>query len=251
MIKSFVAGISAGIIGATLAGASFAAPVNGTGFLTSDVIFGSGNADGSFTGVTEGSLELALRAKQRYPSPANVFNYDGNNTYTFANNGNAANRSVFNVEWSINTDINETGGNPAVSVGDYSYTLEYDLDPTMGTLFSSRDAIKSDNARGFNGTANGGGGTLFWENPAVWNDYNVSQNSQNMGFSSTFGDVTDPDAEGHFTFRLSAFDGTTKIGSTEIHVVVGNIPGVPVPAALPLMLTGLAGFVAFRRRRKA
>ncbi|GIX12761.1 MAG: hypothetical protein KatS3mg118_0720 [Paracoccaceae bacterium] len=33
------------------AGVVSAAPVNGTGLVTPDVIFGSGNANGSFTGV--------------------------------------------------------------------------------------------------------------------------------------------------------------------------------------------------------
>ena len=42
-----------------------AVPVNGTGFVTPDVIFGGGNANGSWTGSTGGNIEVALRGKLR------------------------------------------------------------------------------------------------------------------------------------------------------------------------------------------
>ncbi|WP_146204948.1 hypothetical protein [Meridianimarinicoccus roseus] len=58
------------LVGAT---ATLAAPVNGTGNVIPDVIFGSGNANGSFNGETRNTIEVGLRCKQRYPA-ANVFN---------------------------------------------------------------------------------------------------------------------------------------------------------------------------------
>jgi hypothetical protein len=42
-----------------------------------EVIFGSGNANGSFTNNQTGSVELGLRAKVRYPTPMNTFNSNG------------------------------------------------------------------------------------------------------------------------------------------------------------------------------
>ena len=67
---------AAAAISAMGVGVASAAPVNGTGLVTPDIIYGSGNANGSFTGVTvEGDyltqepvdvLELGLRAKLRY-----------------------------------------------------------------------------------------------------------------------------------------------------------------------------------------
>ena len=67
------------------------------------VIFGSGNANGSFTTSTSGGIELGLRGKLRYNSsgsPENTFNYDGGNTYTFdpSNSSAPANRSIWNFE---------------------------------------------------------------------------------------------------------------------------------------------------------
>ena len=87
-----------------------AGPVNGTGLVTPEVIFGSGNANGSFTGENSNNVELGLRGKVRYNSsglPENTFNYDGNRSYAFspASSNAPANRSAFNFEWTINTNV--------------------------------------------------------------------------------------------------------------------------------------------------
>src|SRR6056297_1972865 len=106
------------------------ATINGTGNVTSNVIFGSGNANGAFTGVSQfygngvvGTpvaqlpvLELGLRAKLRFDesnSPQNTFNYDGVDTYTFSTGAapggfsfdlNSPTTPVWNFEWHIGTD---------------------------------------------------------------------------------------------------------------------------------------------------
>ncbi len=64
----------------TAATTAVAAPINGTGNVTPDIIFGSGNSNGSFTGVTNNNIEVGLRGKQRYPA-ANVFNYPDTGGY--------------------------------------------------------------------------------------------------------------------------------------------------------------------------
>ncbi|MHA7872862.1 MAG: VPLPA-CTERM sorting domain-containing protein [Hyphococcus sp.] len=50
-------------------------------------------------------------------------------------------------------------------------------------------------------------------------------------------------------------DENTPIGSSDIAAIVGlnfgEIPEIPLPAAFPLFLAGLAGFSLVRRRRKA
>ena len=54
--------------------------------VTPDVIFGSGNTNGSFTVDRQGSIELGLRAKLRFDSnnqPQNVFNSNGDGSYSF------------------------------------------------------------------------------------------------------------------------------------------------------------------------
>ncbi|MCG8493699.1 MAG: hypothetical protein MI743_18920, partial [Sneathiellales bacterium] len=77
VLKKFAvaAGASLLLLGTSLSH-SIAANVN------PDVIFGSGNANGGFTVGSSNNIEVGLRAKQRFPK-ANIFNYDGNQTYNF------------------------------------------------------------------------------------------------------------------------------------------------------------------------
>ena len=57
--------------------------------VTPDVIFGDGNANGSFTvndDAATSNIELGLRAKLRFDAtgqPDNIFNSNGDGTYTF------------------------------------------------------------------------------------------------------------------------------------------------------------------------
>ena len=229
----------------TMAAPAMAAPINGTGDVTPDIIFGSGNANGGFTGINNGVVELGLRGKLRYDAsgqPQNIFNYDGVNSYFFTNIGNAvpANRSVFNFEFSINSD--PTGQN-GTGLNTYTYTLSVDTDPGAGTSFLTFDPCVFDNAVGTNTTANGDGTTSFTCGDG---SQNVAQNSQNLGFGYT----ANPQAPGQYTFMLEAFEGGASIGSTLINVYVDTQP-VPAPAALGLLGLGLAGMGALRRRRAA
>jgi hypothetical protein len=92
--------------------------------VTPDVIFGSGNANGSFTVSESGGVELGLRGKLRYNSaglPENVFNYDGVKTYVFdpAFSNAPSNRSIWNFEWSINSNAD---GNSGFNLDALTYT---------------------------------------------------------------------------------------------------------------------------------
>lgn len=238
--------------------AALAAPVNGNGNVTPNVIFGSGNANGSFTGVSQNNVELGLRGKLRYDlggNPQNTFNYDGDRTYTFAPTDSLApvTRSAFNFEWSINTDASGSGGR---KLHDLTYLFEIDLDPTVGTDFSIAfdpiNQIFADHAFGTNLTGNGGGleatGILDYQHLIATN--NVAQNSWNMGFFNLMG--LDPQTEGMFTFNLTAFDTVGQVARTSIDIIYGAVPApIPLPASLPLILAALGGmgFVARRRRR--
>ena len=239
----------------TIAGAAPAATVNATGLVTNNVIFGSGNANGSFTGVTVGGLELALRAKLRYDATSacggfgcaqNVFNYTGGNTYTFtdAASNQPANRSIFNFEWSINSNANGTGG----ALNSLSYRIDIDTSPTwsMGSPVSY-DPLSAVSTGYYLGTnASPAGGAPF-RAPGTGNlgAFNLAQNSVNLGFlpGTNLG-------HGRFTIRLSAFrPGNLLYASTAIHVVVDAPAPVPLPAGLPLLAAGIGGLAVVRRKR--
>jgi hypothetical protein len=246
--------IPASMLALGLAAAAHAAPVNGTGDITPDIIFGDDNANGSFTGQTANNIEVGLRAKQRFPA-ANIFNYDGVDTYTFDSTvltTNPTNRSVFNFEFSINVDQDDLSGS---TLSDFSYALSVDQDPGILTNFVTVDPFNTfgffDHALGTNATANGGGISSS-DNPDLITNmtiYSVAQNSQNLGFNWAL----DPDAPGTYDFRLQVFAFSTSdvLAESSMRVIVSPVPPpVPVPAALPLLASALAlvGFMTRRRR---
>lgn len=224
--------------------------INGTGNITPDVIFGSGNANGSWTGEHINGIEVGLRAKLRYDgagNPQNVFNYDGVNTYTFDPTLSLipAGLSVFNFEYSVNVDTDGSGD----MLSDFSYLFEFDLDPTAGVSFLGGDIItfKTDNALGTNATGNGGGTVDTVNYATLLSSNNVAQNSQNRGFG--YSGPLDPAANGIFTYRLSVLDNAGLVlASSSIDVVVG----VPVSAhgVTLLFVMALAGLGAQRSSRR-
>ncbi|RMH48032.1 MAG: PEP-CTERM sorting domain-containing protein [Alphaproteobacteria bacterium] len=235
-----------------------AAPVNGTGLVTPDVIFGSGNANGSFTGVNVGGIELALRGKLRYDlsgNPQNTFNYDGVRTYSFdpAQSNAPAGRSIFNFEFSINTDADGTTG---LKLDDLTYLLSIDYDPTWNRSvtvdFDPINVLYADHALGDNTTPNGGGTTAnIFNYTTLIGQKNVAQNSWNLGFFEPPG--FDPQTQGLYTITLSAFRNKQLVADTWINVKVGNIPPVPLPAPVLMLGSALAGLglIGWRRRRQA
>lgn len=220
--------------------------------VTPDVIFGSGNANGSFAVDTQNDVELGLRAKQRFPAD-NIFPNGGTTTYTFEPGngpGNAdLNRPLWNFEWSVNTNVDGGGG---ASLADYSYLLSIDTDPSVGTSYVTLDPVNvlySDNSIGTNSTANGAGeeATTAPEYAALIDENNVAQNSWAINW---FVPGFDPNASGLYNFMLEAFDKDgSSLAKTEMNV---QISAVPLPAAFPLYGAGLAalGFMAWRRKNK-
>lgn len=267
--------------------AAFAAPINNTGNVTSNAIFGSGNANGSFTGVSQAYdipgtpqaefpvLELGLRAKLRFNdanSPENTFNYDGVDTYSF-NTGaapggfsfdaNSPTTPVWNFEWHIGTDSAFAGLPFAglTSLNSFTYELRIDGDPTAGTNFAVFDPINvpfADHALGISTTGSGNGTTAT--DPANYatllNGQSVAQNSWNYEFFNEATDTVflpqlsmfDPNQAGSYRIELEAFRNGTSIASTGINI---DISPVPLPASSLLLLGGLGAFVTLRRRKKA
>lgn len=245
--------------------------------VTGDVIFGSGNANGSWTigtdsdGTTPATIELGLRGKVRFNDsnlPENTFNYDGVDTYTFeaglppSGFGFAAGSSgtaKWNFEWSINSDIANDGTNLTRALNDLTYELRIDGDPSAAVNFLTFDPINvpyADHALGNSSTGNGAG-TVIDRNAvdrdaqyaAAIDSNSLAQNSWNYEFFNDAGSALEffnALDVGSYRIELEAFSNGISVASTAI-----NIQTVPIPGAAPLMLSALAGFAWLRRRRNA
>lgn len=257
--------VALGIAAALTSGAQ--ATVNFDQDVTPDVIFGSGNANGSFTvSNTNGGgqgLELGLRAKLRFDAsnaPQNIFNSDGAGTYTFDAGvpptgftfaPNSPTTPVWNFEWSINTAALSPDATSTLQLNDFTYELRLDGDPSAATDFLAFDPINTvdpaDHAIGNNTTGNGGGTSSPPNYFTLIDTENVAQNSWSYEFfnlPTTALENFDPNTPGVYTIELEAFSGATSAGLVSIDVVV-----VPEPAALTLTCLGIVGGVAGRRRR--
>ena len=230
--------------------------------VTNNVIYGSGNANGSFTTDRNLGVELGLRAKVRFPAPANVFNSNGDGTYNQAAGGfgGSGDRASWNFDWSINSNFDGTSG---FNLDDLSYSLWMDFDPTAGTNFQAFDPINLgagnflDHSIGDNTTAQGAGveaadaatyASLIANN-------NLAQNSWQLNFFDSALFPFDPTVAGTYDFLLSAsVPGGTAIASTSIQVIVGN-GGAAVPEAATLAVWGglavCGGAFAWRKKAKA
>ena len=262
----------AAVIGA---GACFVAPASFALMfdqnVTPDVIFGSGNANGSFTVDQSNGIELGLRGKLRHNAagaPENTFNSNGDGTYSF-DAGVAPTQpsptAVWSFEWSINSDWDDTNST-GLNLAAFTYALGLDLDPSLGTSFISFDpindlnpatsAIQWDHAIGDNTTGNGGGTSIA--NGAsdaagyanLLTNNNVAQNSWKAHWF--FGPGFDPTLDATYDIYLAAFDSSgAEAARSSIQIIVGNGGSAPVPepATLALASTALLGLALRRRRR--
>ncbi|MTI42736.1 DUF4214 domain-containing protein, partial [Roseibium hamelinense] len=199
-----------------------------------EVIFGSGNANGSFTAnhvisTPDGhAIELGLRAKLRFDEtnqPQNEFNSNGDGTYTFDTGTpptgfsfapGAVTTPIWNFEWTINTDIDGSSGK---TLDDYIYLLEIDGDPSAATDFGTGgfdpiNVVLADHAMGTNTTTQSSKVSAADETEYAGNiaSLNVAQNSWNYEFFNGADGLEqlenfDPTDAGIYTIQLSAFDG--------------------------------------------
>ncbi|WP_146444703.1 hypothetical protein [Botrimarina colliarenosi] len=230
--------------------------------VTPGVIFGSGNANGGWTIDTNSSigLELALRAKVRFPTPQNQFNLSSNNVYTFQSGAASGSSSWitsetpnWNFEYSINTDLTGSGG---AKLDDYFYVLQLDFNPAGGAIAGPKfdpirplshplDGFTVDNSYGDNSTTSATDTVGdFATTPALAAANNVTQNSQSYEFWNNVSSF-DPTVNGTYELSLTAFTSIGEIvGQTSIIVAT-------VPEASPVLIGSLmtAGFGLVYRRR--
>ena len=229
--------------------------------VTNNVIFGSGNANGSFTVDRDNGVELGLRGKLRHNAAGaaeNTFNSNGDGTYTF-NAGVAPTQSsptaVWSFEWSINTDYDGTTG---WNLADLTYEFSMNstngntFNPVIGNPFDVINGINPgtgtvywDHAQGDNSTANGAGAVAVDETDYA-NMIATNSLAQNSWKIHWFADPSfDPTLAGDYTFNLRALDGNTEVANVSMVVQV-----IPEPTTLSVI--GLAGVACvFRRRRSS
>jgi hypothetical protein len=245
----------------TAAAIATAASLATAGNVTPGVIFGSGNANGSFTIASGSNMEIGLRAKLRYNSsglPENTFNQVGtSNTYSFdPADGNApGNRAFWNFEWSINTNLDGTGSS---ALDDFTYQIALFKVGADGTntadalTFDPINAVYFDHAMGTNATT---AATKFIAGDATQyanaiSTLNVAQNSWNYDFfdgaPGTALENWDPNAAGTYIIRLTAFDAFgAEVLSNSINVHI-----VPLPAAAWAGLATLGAAFGVRKLRR-
>ena len=234
--------------------------------VTNNVIFGSGNANGSFTVDRTNGIELGLRAKLRFDAsnqPQNIFNSNGDGTYTFS--GGAApggfsfaqpptTTPIWNFEWSVNTDFD---GSTGLKLDNLTYELGIDFDPGPGTNFLTFDPITPvspnffDHSIGDNSTASGAGqeANSFASYTALLNGFNLAQNSWNMEFfNNPPFDTFDPNTPGTYDFFLRAIDANGA-ELARVDASVNVVVPEPVTAGLGLMGLGALALSIARRRR--
>jgi hypothetical protein len=252
------------LISSTLAISSFAnAGIIYDADVTNEVIFGSGNTNGSFTVVQDNGIELGLRGKLRHNAagnPENTFNSNGDGTYSFDAGvapTQAAPTAVWSFEWSINSDY--LGGS-GFNLADYLFEISIDSDPTAGVNFVTTFDLLStasgtpDHAIGDNSTLNGAGvsaadnaefATLTAGNNLAQNSWKPHWFIGGLGF--------DPTMDATYDISISASSRTQSsvpLAVNTIQVIVGNgATTVPAPSTLAIFALGMLG-LASRRFKK-
>lgn len=227
--------------------------------VTNNAIFGSGNGNGFWTVDSNGTVELGLRAKIPF---SGVYNSGNDGTYSYPLG--VAPQGRWNVEWSINTNVDGNGGN----LNQYTYVLGFDSDPTQGTSYTGfwaflddpvNDPIAAngflDHSFGNNSTAQSAG--VEAGDAATYagyvSSYNLVQQSWRMDYYDAIpGFDVNPNVDGTYTYFLAAYDlSGNLVGRTEINVIIGagGAP-VPEPATMTVLGLGLGGLALSRLRKR-
>lgn len=189
--------------------------------ITPDIIFGSGNTNGSFTTDRKNGIEIGLRAKIPF---VGTINSNSNGTYSFPVG------TTWNFDWTVNTDF---PGSSGLKVDDLTYQLGIDFDPSLATNFLLFDPITPtplvpfyDHSIGTNATPNGGGNeaTDAGDYASLIAANNVLQQSWKHAFFPVHPTLTyTPDVDGTYAIYLLAKNSDGEVvARADIQVLVGN-----------------------------
>ncbi|MDZ4832154.1 MAG: cohesin domain-containing protein [Phycisphaerae bacterium] len=168
-----------------------------------------------------------MRAKVRFPTPLNVFNSNGDGTYTFKKGWGGVGDPLnpfWHFEWSVNTNWN--GSSPYL-LDDLTYEIGMDFDPGPGTDHLTFDQITPaqpaffwDHSIGTNATGNGAGveAATAPAYAALLAANNVAQNSWRPTFFDNYWFSFDPTVVGRYEYYVSAFSGAGRVARTAITI---------------------------------
>ncbi len=194
--------------------------------VTPDILYGSGNSNGSFVRSVSNNVEVGLRIKDRFVGD-NHSNGDGTYSPEVGFFSGDSGPAIWNYDFAIN--LNQDGGGSPRLFDEVSIELQIDLDPSPGTSFLTFDPLSvwTDNAYGDNTTANGDGDDSAETNANLGSSSNfyITQNSQNIGWLfNTLGDTLfDVTQNGTYDFRLVVSDlNNNVLAQTAMQVLAGT-----------------------------
>ena len=205
----------------------------GTGTPAPGFYNGSGNYSDNFATLTDGNLQLALKAGNRGVGPD--LPATGNN-YDF-NNGPQGSSHQWDYYWSIDTRF---GGGTTGTVGDYTYSLIF-TDNTLGTTITT-NPLQTDDAYYDSLGVHGGGSNS--NSLSAQNAFYGVQNAYFPGFYPSF--TFDPSHT--YTITLSALANTQGAVADDLTI---RVNGTPEPGTILTMLGSLGALGLVVRRRKA
>lgn len=194
--------------------------------VTPDILYGSGNSNGSFVRSVSNNVEVGLRIKDRFVGD-NHSNGDGTYSPDVGFFSGDSGPAIWNYDFAIN--LNQDGGDSPRLFDEVSIELQIDLDPSPATSYLSFNPLSvwTDNAYGDNTTANGDGDDSADTNANLGSSSNfyITQNSQNIGWLfNTLGDTLfDVTQNGTYDFRLIVSDlNNNVLAQTAMQVQAGT-----------------------------
>jgi hypothetical protein len=191
--------------------------------LDGELLFGDGNLNGFFTTGRKNGVEVGLRAKIRFPAPADPDSFisNGDGTYNLPAGAKSLAfgdrvTSLWSFDWSVNTDYL---GTTTKKLSDFVYELGMDSDPSSKTDYTVFDNISPiypfvpfwDHAMGDNSTTNATRiiDVTLGYGPLSLTTLNIAQNSWRYNFFTAIGtslETFDPTVPGEYTIYLKVKD---------------------------------------------